>query len=38
MIAMFDPGRIQAALAELNVDAWLLCDFRGSNILARQVL
>ena len=34
MIAMFNLGRIQAALVELNVDAWLLCDFRGSNILA----
>jgi Xaa-Pro dipeptidase len=38
MIAMFDLEKIQSALAELNVDAWLLCDFRGSNVLARRVL
>lgn len=35
---MFDLARIQAALAEFNVDAWLMYDFRGSNILARRVL
>ncbi len=35
---MFDLHRIQAALTELNLDAWLLYDFRGSNILARRVL
>ena len=35
---MFDLERIQSALAELNVDAWLLYDFRNSNILARRVL
>ncbi len=35
---MFDLPRIQSALEELNVDAWLLYDFRGSNILARRVL
>ena len=35
---MFDLGKIQSALTELNVDAWLLCDFRGSNVLARRVL
>lgn len=35
---MFDLEKIQSALAELNVDAWLLCDFRGSNVLARRVL
>lgn len=38
MIAMFDLEKIQSALSELNVDAWLLCDFRGSNVLARRVL
>lgn len=35
---MFDLARIQAALAEQNLDAWLLYDFRGSNILARRVV
>lgn len=35
---MFDLERIQSALRELNVDAWLMCDFRGSNVLARRVL
>lgn len=35
---MFDLQKIQSALVELNVDAWLLCDFRGSNVLARRVL
>ena len=35
---MFDLARIQEALQELDVDGWLLYDFRGSNILARRVL
>ncbi len=35
---MFDLHAIQSALTELNLDAWLLYDFRGSNILARRVL
>lgn len=35
---MFDLERIQSALSHLQVDAWLLYDFRGSNILARRVL
>ncbi|MDA1166455.1 MAG: M24 family metallopeptidase, partial [Planctomycetota bacterium] len=35
---MFNLEQIQNALVELNVDAWLLCDFRGSNVLARRVL
>ena len=35
---MFDLARIQAALTEFNIDAWLMYDFRGSNILARRVL
>jgi len=35
---MFDLVRVQTALTELNLDAWLLYDFRGSNILARRVL
>ena len=35
---MFDLARIQQALAEQNLDGWLLYDFRGSNVLARRVL
>ncbi len=35
---MFDLTAIQAALAEFGLDGWLLCDFRGSNVLARRVL
>ena len=35
---MFDLEKIQSALAEQNVDAWLLYDFRNSNVLARRVL
>jgi Xaa-Pro aminopeptidase len=29
---------IQAALREFQIDAWLLGDFRGSNVLARRIL
>jgi Xaa-Pro dipeptidase len=35
---MFDISAVQAALKEFGFDAWLLYDFRGSNILARRVL
>ncbi|MGH7198959.1 MAG: M24 family metallopeptidase, partial [Planctomycetaceae bacterium] len=35
---MFDLAAIQAALREFQLDGWLLCDFRGSNLLARRVL
>ena len=35
---MFNLSAIQAALREFKLDAWLLYDFRGSNILARRVL
>lgn len=35
---MFDLPAIQAALREFGFDAWLLYDFRGSNVLARRVL
>jgi Xaa-Pro aminopeptidase len=35
---MFDLLAVQAALNEFQFDAWLLCDFRGSNLLARRVL
>jgi|HubBroStandDraft_6_1064221.scaffolds.fasta_scaffold39657_4 Xaa-Pro dipeptidase len=29
---------IQAALRQFGFDGWLLCDFRGSNVLAQRVL
>lgn len=35
---MFPLDAVQAALRESGCDAWLLYDFRGSNILARRVL
>lgn len=35
---MFDLAAIQTALAEFDLDGWLLYDFRGSNVLARRVL
>jgi Xaa-Pro dipeptidase len=35
---VFDLPAIQQALAEFGFDAWLLYDFRGSNMLARRVL
>lgn len=35
---MFDLSKVQAALCDLQLDGWLLYDFRGSNILARRVL
>src|SRR4029077_15228395 len=35
---MFDLQPVQAALREFQFDAWLLCDFRGSNLLARPIL
>jgi Xaa-Pro aminopeptidase len=35
---MFDLAAVQAALREFHFDAWLLCDFRGSNLLARRIL
>jgi len=35
---MFDLPAIQAALREFHLDAWLLGDFRGSNLLARRIL
>lgn len=34
----FDLSAIQSALAEFDLDGWLLYDFRGSNVLARRVL
>lgn len=35
---MADISRIQAALQELQIDGWLLYEFRGSNVLAQKVL
>ena len=35
---MFDLQKIQDALTEQKIDAWLLYDFRNSNVLARRVL
>jgi Xaa-Pro aminopeptidase len=35
---MIDVSAIQAALREFGFDGWLLCDFRGSNVLAERVL
>jgi Xaa-Pro dipeptidase len=35
---MFDLAAVQAALRDLGLDAWLLYDFRGLNVLARRVL
>ena len=35
---MFDLHAVQAALRQFQVDAWLLYDFRASNVLARRVL
>ncbi|MGI8981041.1 MAG: M24 family metallopeptidase [Pirellulaceae bacterium] len=35
---MFNLSSIQTALREFKLGAWLLYDFRGSNVLARRVL
>lgn len=35
---MFDLTAIQSALRDFGFDAWLLYDFRGSNVLADRVL
>jgi Xaa-Pro aminopeptidase len=35
---MFDLPAVQAAIRDLGLDAWLLYDFRGLNVLARRVL
>jgi Xaa-Pro dipeptidase len=35
---MFDLPPVQSALREFQFDAWLLYDFRGSNLLARRIL
>ncbi|QVL34452.1 M24 family metallopeptidase [Telmatocola sphagniphila] len=35
---MFDLSAVQAALQQMNLDGWLLYDFRGLNILAKRVV
>ncbi len=35
---MFDLASVQAALRQLQLDGWLMYDFRGLNMLARRVL
>src|SRR5262249_54538002 len=35
---MFNLSEVQTALRDLNLDGWLLYDFRGLNVLARRVL
>jgi Xaa-Pro aminopeptidase len=35
---MFDLSAVQAAIAEFDLDGWLLADFRGSNVLARRIV
>ena len=35
---MIDVPAIQAALRQFGFDGWLLCDFRGSNVLAQRIL
>jgi Xaa-Pro aminopeptidase len=35
---MFTLPAVQAAIREFGFDGWLLCDFRGSNLLARRIL
>jgi Xaa-Pro aminopeptidase len=35
---MLDLPAIQSAIRESQLDGWLICDFRGSNLLGRRVL
>lgn len=35
---MFPLPSVQSALRQFSLDGWLICDFRGSNVLARRVL
>jgi Xaa-Pro aminopeptidase len=35
---MFDLNAIQKALQQFGIDAWLLYDFRGLNVLARRIV
>lgn len=35
---MFDLKAVQLAIKEQGFDGWLLCDFRGSNVLAQRIV
>lgn len=35
---MFDLDAVQSAITKFGMDGWLLCDFRGSNLLSTRVL
>lgn len=35
---MFDLKAVQQAIADQGFDGWLLCDFRGSNVLAQRIV
>jgi Xaa-Pro dipeptidase len=35
---MFDLAKIQAALAQFQLDGWLIYDFRGLNVLGRRIV
>jgi len=35
---MFDLQAVQSAVREQGVDGWLLCEFRGSNVLAQRIV
>ncbi len=37
-MAKFELSKIQATISKMNLDAWLLYDFRGSNDLALKIL
>jgi Xaa-Pro aminopeptidase len=34
----FDLAAVQSALRQFGIDGWLLCDFRGGNVLAQRIL
>ncbi len=38
MIPMFNLPDIQSAITDQGVQGWLLCDFRGSNVLAQRIV
>jgi len=35
---MFDLPAVQKAISEQGFDGWLMCDFRGNNILAQRII
>jgi Xaa-Pro dipeptidase len=35
---MFDLPAVQKAITEQGFDGWLMCDFRGNNILAQRII